>query len=188
MRGLDPVALTVFAVSVGIAVGVVLRRTVAAMAVTLALVVVAQVVMANWVRPHLLPAESKTVVMSRETLDGISIDDSGKVVHLVARSPHRGDWVLSQATVNASGRTTSLPSWFVTCIAPPPPGAVDKARREGPDVSSCFTRLTAEGYRQHVVYQPASRFWPLQWFESGVLLLVSALLTVFTFRWTRRLS
>ena len=41
---------------------------------------------------------------------------------------------------------------------------------QGPDtMDACFTRLNAEGYRQHVVYQPAKHFWPLQWAETGAV-------------------
>jgi hypothetical protein len=188
MRALDPVAFTVFALSVGVAAGALLRRAVPAMAVTVVVVVVAQLAVPAWVRPHLLPTASQTVTLSRETMDGISADESGSVVRVLVRRPHPGDWVLSQATVNAAGVPVDLPAWFATCIAPPPPGAVNGTRVRAPDLTGCFGRLSAEGYRQHVVYQPSSRFWPLQWLEAGVLLVASALLFLFTFRWTRRLS
>ena len=84
-----------------------------------------------------------------------------------------GDWVLSNQTVDASGRATDLPSWFGACLpAPPAPSGTTEGpvRVQGPDtMDACFTRLNAEGYRQHVVYQPASRFWPLQWAETGAV-------------------
>jgi hypothetical protein len=59
---------------------------------------------------------------------------------------------------------------------------------QGPDITDCFDRLTAEGYRQHVVYQPVGRFWPLQWAETAGYLVLSALLTLVTFRCVRKLS
>ncbi|MBC3843014.1 hypothetical protein GXW82_31090 [Streptacidiphilus sp. 4-A2] len=37
-------------------------------------------------------------------------------------------------------------------------------------------------------YQPASHFWMLEFIEAGVLLLLSAALVAFAFRWIRRLS
>ena len=53
----------------------------------------------------------------------------------------------------------------------------------------CLTRLNDEGYRQHVVYQPTTHFWPLQWAETGLYLTASALLAGLSFWWTRhRLS
>ena len=53
-------------------------------------------------------------------------------------------------------------------------------------VQNRIDRLTAEGYRQHVVYQPAKHFWPLQWVELALFLVVSGLLTGFCFWWVRR--
>jgi hypothetical protein len=36
------------------------------------------------------------------------------------------------------------------------------------------------------VHQPADRFWPLQWVETGVLLGLALLLAGFCFFWIRR--
>jgi hypothetical protein len=54
------------------------------------------------------------------------------------------------------------------------------------DMRNCLTRLDSLGYRQLLVYQPAGRFWALQWAETGLFLGVSALLAAFCFWWTRR--
>lgn len=188
MRGLVPVAETVFAVSLGIALGVVLRRALPAMALTLGLMVFVQIAVPLWVRPHLLPATSQTVVISRHTLDEIRGNPRGGVEQIGVHTAHHGDWVLSQQTVR-NGRTAALPAWFSDCIPGPPTAAqVGAVRTQGPDLGDCLSRLTSEGYRQHVAYQPASRFWPLQWMELGFYLVLSGLLTLFTFRWVRRLS
>ena len=49
----------------------------------------------------------------------------------------------------------------------------------------CFDRLAREGYRQHVAYMPASRYWTLQAYETlGFLVLAGALLGG-TFWWIR---
>jgi hypothetical protein len=53
-------------------------------------------------------------------------------------------------------------------------------------MDACFTRLNAEDYRQHLVYQPANHFWPLQWAELALYLVVSALLAGCCFWWVRR--
>ena len=59
-------------------------------------------------------------------------------------------------------------------------------KAQGPDtLDACFTRLNTEGYRQHLVYQPASHFWPLQWAELALFLALSGLLAGFCFWWTR---
>jgi hypothetical protein len=188
MRDLVPVAYTVFAVSLGIALGVLLRRALPAMALTLAVMTFVQIAVPLWVRPHLLPATSHTVVLGRDTLDSIRADGPGAPVSIGVRPAHPGDWVLSQRTVDRAGRTVTLPSWFSSCVLPPQITSAVPQRSEAPDIKGCLSRLTAEGYQQRVVYQPVNRFWPLQWAETGLFLLLSALLWLFSFRWTRRLS
>jgi hypothetical protein len=185
MRGLAPVAETVFAVSLGIALGVVLRRTLPAMALTLALMVFVQIALPSWIRPHLLPATSQTLVISSDTVDSITTTPGGGEAQVGVHTAHRGDWVLSQHTVKA-GKPVSLPAWFRVCVEP------DVAKVQpvshAPDTSACFAQLTAEGYQQRVVYQPVGNFWPLQWAETGLYLVLSALLTLVTFQWVRRLA
>lgn len=187
MRGVVPVAETVFAVTVGILLGVVLRRALPAMALTLAVMAFVQIAVPLWVRPHLLPATSQTIAISRATLDGIEASPAG-VGRISVHTAHRGDWVLSQQTV-LRGRPTSLPAWLDGCLPGPQAQPVQgSVRVQGPDITDCFDRLTAEGYRQHVVYQPVGRFWPLQWAETAGYLVLSALLTLVTFRCVRKLS
>jgi hypothetical protein len=55
-------------------------------------------------------------------------------------------------------------------------------------VHRCVAELGDLGYHQLVTYQPANRFWPLQWIETGLFLALSALLTWFCFRRIRHLS
>ena len=58
MRGVVPVGYAAFAVVLGATAGAVLRRTLPAMAVTLALYAALQIVVPIWVRPHLVPPVS----------------------------------------------------------------------------------------------------------------------------------
>lgn len=41
----------------------------------------------------------------------------------------------------------------------------------------CIARIAAT-YHEVVTYQPASRYWPLQWYELGVFLTIALLLAV----------
>jgi hypothetical protein len=191
MRGVVPVGYAVFAVVLGATLGAVLRRSLPAMAVTLAVVVFVQIAVPTWIRPHLAPTAEQTVTFSREKLDGISIGDTGpgSPLRITVNTGGVGNWVLSNRTVDADGRATSLPSWFAACLPPPPaPGTTEgPVKVQGPDtMDACFQRLNAEGYRQHVVYQPAKHFWPLQWAELALYLALSGLLTGFCFWRTRR--
>jgi hypothetical protein len=53
-------------------------------------------------------------------------------------------------------------------------------------MAACLARLDHLGYRQRVSYQPARRFWSLQWRESSLLFAGSLLLFGFCFWRIRR--
>jgi ABC-type transport system involved in multi-copper enzyme maturation permease subunit len=187
MRGITPVSYTIFAVVLGVTFGILIRKSLPAMALTLAVFAFVQIAVPMWVRPHLASPVEKSVTLGRSTLDGIMLNEKG-VAQLSARIGDKGAWVLSNQTVNAQGTPSALPSWMSSCLPGPPPGPpVDQApvQREE-NLEACFTRLASEGYRQRVVYQPASHFWPMQWAETALFVAVSGLLTWFCFWWTRR--
>jgi hypothetical protein len=190
MRGIVPVGYAVFAVVLGATLGAVFRRSLPAMAVTLAVVTFVQIAVPTWIRPHLVPASEQSVTFDRERLDGISISDNGpgSRMQMTVNTGAVGDWVLSNKTVDDNGVATALPAWFGGCLPQPPaPGTeTGPVKAEGPDkLDACFQRLDAEGYRQHLVYQPAKNFWPLQWAELALFLALSGLLAGFCFWWTR---
>ena len=72
-----------------------------------------------------------------------------------------GAWVLSDIAITPSGAQLTVPPQ--ACI----PGS------SGPPIG-CRNALAAMHLRQSVTYQPASRFWPLQWIETGIYLLLAA--------------
>ena len=192
MRGVVPVAYAVFAVLLGTFVGLVLRRSVAAMALTLAIYVFIQIAVPLWVRPHLIPPTTTVEAISDSTLAGIMLPEdlgSGRV-QVTAHTKDPRDWVLSNHTVDTHGDVTKAPSWLADCLPPPPPLGGGNGTTEvhtGPGtMDKCFTRLADEGYQQRLVYQPISHFWRLQWAETGLYLVVSALLGGLSFWWVRR--
>lgn len=188
MRGITPGAYAVFAVVLGVAVGIVMRRTVPAMALTLVAFAAVQIAVPLWVRPHLLSPTTQVISISPDTLDGIGLTVNDTTLQLSVHTAGAGDWVLSNHTLDAAGRSTALPSWFGACLPPPPTGPGDTAPVGKDALPGCLARLDAEGYRQQVVYQPAGRFWPLQWAEAGLFVVLSGLLAWFCFWRVRRLS
>ncbi|GAA3594663.1 transporter [Nonomuraea rosea] len=179
-RGIVPAGYAAFAFVLGVAAGILLRRTVPAMAATLMVFAAVQVAVPFAVRPYLLPPAQESVTITVANLSKIGVDDSGGLADLAVAGP-RGAWVLANETVDASGRVTRPPSWLAGCVLP----AGQQIPLRPSFSEECFAKLSGQGYRQLVTYQPAGRFWALQWIETALFLLLTALLTWLCFRWTR---
>jgi hypothetical protein len=196
-RGIAPIGYAAFAVALGVATGAVVRRAVPAMAITLAIVVGVQIAVPSLIRPHVAPV-SATQRITQDNFAGMNaVVDRGRPigpVHDLMIDPDLpGAWIISQETVDASGKAVdALPSWMASCVVPPPPpeGGITRAPagKQQRDTQACFDRLAAAGYRQRVSYQPASHFWSLQAIETAGFLVLAGLLTGFTFWWVRRLT
>ena len=182
-RGVVPIAMAVLSLVIGVAAGLVVRRTVAAMAVTLATTVALQVLMPVLVQSRLMSPETLTTELSPANLKGFMISDEpgavDKQIEVEVGIEKPGAWVTENRTLGPDGDVLEyLPAWAEACAPGPQPNPTT--------AESCFTRLADEGYRQEVRYHPASRFWTMQWRETGILLLLSAAVTGFCFWRIRR--
>jgi hypothetical protein len=184
-RGIAPVGYALFAFVLGVAVGIVLRRTVVAMAVTLVAFAAVMVAVPFLVRPYMLPALTETVTISESTITQISGNAGTGVIEWIGVRNPAGAWVLTDETVDPSGNAVSpLPDLVQNCL--PGPGQGPPPNIQG--TQQCVAQLNDHGYTQHQVYQPGYRFWPLQWIELAFFLALSALLTWFCFRRLRHVS
>jgi ABC-2 family transporter len=185
-RGIAPIGYAAFAFVLGVAVGILLRRTVAAMAVTLVAFAAVMVAVPLLVRPYVLPPLQENITITEDNIMGIHGNEQGVIEDILTREP-AGGWVLANETVDPAGNVVSpLPDLVQNCV-PGPPG------RNGPppdpgNMRSCIAKLSENGYKQHLSYQPGYRFWALQWLELALFLALSALLTWFCFRRLRHLS
>ncbi|TDW15879.1 ABC transporter permease [Kribbella kalugense] len=192
-RGLVPVGYAAFAFALGVAVGLLVRRTVVALAVTLAAVILVEILAPHFIRPHLLAPTEQYIVVTSDNIRGFGLSGDGpnpRVVMIEVASGAVGGWKLSDTTVNKAGKKVGLPNWVVDC-APRPPGGSDGATVSSrgavsAKAAACYQRLADEGYRQHIKYFTADKFWPLQWREFGFFLLLALALTGFSFWRIRR--
>jgi hypothetical protein len=170
-RGVVPVGYALFAFTVGVTLGMLLRRTVPAMAATLAVYIGAVVAMPLWVRAHLLPTSHGNTPLNITTIDGIGVED-GSRIQVYAENTVPGSWLLSDQVVTPAGQP------FI--------GPADG--HCGPDAGprACEQWLDTLGLRHDFVYQPANHFWPLQYVETGIFVATSVLLAAFCLRWLRR--
>lgn len=175
-RDIVPIGYAAFAFALGVAVGMLVRRTLPAMAITLAVFVAVQVAMPMLVRPHLLPPSQATLTINESVLASLNATGPDGPLRVETRAPGEGDWLLSGHTVDASGKAVDS--------VPLTPSSEACSLAEG--MSGCLAEIERLGYRQHVTYHPASRFWPFQWIEAGSYLALAIGLAGFSFWWIRR--
>jgi hypothetical protein len=175
-RGVAPLGYAALAFALGVTAGVLLRRTLPAMAVTLVAFVAIQVLMPNFIRPHLLPPDHFTgpVNIQHEQVS-TNVGNGLSTIQLAGSFSNPGAWVLSEAVITPSGSPAS--NVIMTSSGPVftgLPSACTPTPGSGFNPVTCRNVLAALHLRQSVTYQPASRFWPLQWIETGIYLLLAA--------------
>jgi hypothetical protein len=177
-HGITPLGYAAFGFALGVTAGALIRRTVPAMAVTLAIFTAVQIAMPLWIRPNLFPAEHTALPVS--SLYQISLQESGlNGSHFnlgTENVPGQPDaWLLSSGTVNATGQAVSTTP--AACIA------------QSDNTPGFIQCLAGQGIRETISYQPASRYWPLQWTETVIYLALALALSGYCFlRLNRRLS
>jgi hypothetical protein len=195
-RGIVPIAYAAFAFALGVTVGMLVRRTLPAMALTLAVFVAVQIAMPLLVRPHLIAPIRSTIEITESSLDGLRAPPGDGPIQVMLRAPeggtYTGAWVLSSQAVDASGHAVDSITLSRSGSCGPSQGGPVKqpvGAKPGDRLSGCFAEMKRLGYRQQVSYQPASRFWPLQWYETGLYAALALGLAGFGFwRIRRRLS
>jgi hypothetical protein len=145
-------AYTLYAFALGTAAGVIIRRTVPAMAVTVAGFLALRVPM-EAIRGHLL--HPFTIIYPLR--DGVVSPRAGL-----------GDWIISSTTIDAAGRPVGM-----SC-------------QGGGLAGGVRCHLTGNNLRMQDVYQPVSRFWPLQGIETGIVLALVLALLAMACWWTIR--
>jgi hypothetical protein len=185
-RGIAPIGYAAFAFALGVTVGMLVRRILPAMAITLAIFVVAQIAMPLLVRPHLLAPTRSSVAITETNIDGFSWGPDG--LEVWSDAGPTGGWVLSSHTVDPSGHAIdhiSIPSPSGACAAPAITDPQDKGPA-GERITQCLAQLERLGYRQEATYHAANRFWPFQWIETSIYLALASALAGYCFWRLRR--
>jgi hypothetical protein len=159
VQGIVPVGYTFYAFALGAAAGTLIRRTVPAMAVTVGGFLAARLGI-QAVRGHLLPPLRAVYAL---------VSPNGNVS---LGGPLAGprNWVIESTTINHSGHVVPGQAVLQTCGADVTPRAA----------AQC---VTSHGYRQLDIYQPLSRFWPLQGIEFAIFTTLAIVLLSATI-WT----
>jgi hypothetical protein len=162
-RGIAPIGYAAFALVLGVTAGVLIRRTVPAMAVTLAAFVGVQIIWPNWIRPHLIsPAVAKSPLTN--SFNELVTNVATHQMTVVGNWHQAGAWFLSDQTITPSGHVFAGPATSA-CL--------------GSSFQACVNWIASKHLRQLVTYQPASRFWSLQGIETAIFVLIAVALAVF---------
>ncbi len=187
-RDLVPLGYAVFALTLGTAAGLLVRRTIPAMAVTLAVFVGIQILVPALIRPSLLPSTTVNLPINKTTaaqFTGIYTSGGGAVFNVELPIP-QGAWVLSAPPVQDAAGKVATGSAYGRCLFPNTNASGPSAKNEAPPVRQIADCLARYDLHQSVTYQPASHYWPLQWYESGIFVALTAALSGTCFWWIRR--
>lgn len=150
-RGIVPIGYAAFAFALAVTVGMLVRRTVPAMAITLALFVAVQIAMPLLVRPYLIPPTRSTIEITESSLDGIGMTrDRNAPIRAWVRAPetgaYAGAWFLSSQAVDASGDDVeTIPLSRSGACAPREGGQAQPPAGAGADLSACFAEIKRLG-------------------------------------------
>jgi len=169
-RGIAPIGYSAFALLLGITAGVLIRRTIPAMAATLAGFVGVQLVWVNWIRPHLISPAVDRAPLTNSFAD-LMVQQPGGQMTVTGPWHEAGAWVLSNQTVTASGHVFTGPA-TAPCL--------------GNSIQACVSWLDTKHLHQLVTYQPATRFWAFQGLESASFVVLAVLLAWFCAWWMGR--
>ena len=170
------------------------------MASTLAVFIFARVAVTEWVRPHLLSPVRATLALTPHSI-GMGITE-GSGVSASALTPNLPNaWVYSSAIVDKAGRAPTAQFFnsecprLVAAAAQAPlagPSSAVGVTHAGPIGNTAFNDCAAKvaaHFHELVVYQPSSRYWPLQGLETALFVGLALLLGLLCSWWVRhRLS
>jgi hypothetical protein len=171
VQGIVPVGYALFATALGIAAGMLLRRTLPAIAVVIGGFVGLRLVFTEFIRQHYMAA----VTAYYNPLTGFT--------------PSGSSWTLFQGVVNKQGQVFNGGSIRINGV---PLQALPQSCRNlvlqgtGPDLTKTHIRavmscMQAQGLRGFTTYQPASRYWAFQGIETGIFVALAAALIAVTF-------
>lgn len=161
-RGMVPVGYTLFALTLGVLLGSLIRRTLPAMAATVVGFLAVRVLVQKVVRQHLVVAST------------VRTDPFGA-------GPH--GWALSFQTVNSAGHPVSLQGLEGHLVE------ACHITRATPDVDAALASCAHKmGFQDLTRTIPSSSFWQLQAMELVIFMALGTIVAGAAFWWVRRCS
>ena len=171
--GVAPAGYAAFAFALGVTAGLLIRRTLPAMAVTLAIFAAVIIAFPIWVRPHLIPPARTTSALSLASVAVTGAGDGHLILTTNTATGRPGAWVISSQVTTSDGRAASS--------EPAGPCGAPSASAQ-----ACNDYIEGLHLRQTVTYEPASRYWAFQWIETAVYFALAVGLAGFCSWWIGR--
>jgi hypothetical protein len=179
-RGIVAIGYAGFALTLGIAAGTLMRRTLPAMAVTLLGFAAARIAFPLWVRPHLLQVKDVLFPLTVGQGVGFIPTPSGRV-NVFAGSPRFANaWFISAKLVDHAQQPLSDARLHAALVRYCPTLASGLAKypagvgKSPAGLTGTFFMPCLHALSRHVqllaAYQPPSHYWPLQALETGIFL------------------
>ena len=201
VRDVAPVGYAIFAVLLGVCVGVVIRRTVFAMGTTLVAFAVVRLSISHWVRHYFAsPLHLTTAFQLPFATSNRSVKLGGGL--------KPGDWIVSDNIVNPQRRVIGHGGGFgpngnvgfqaigngrtefvgVGVCPNKIPASTGVARRDGPGAAVQHALNTCVAHfhlREVLTYFPSSRYWSFQWYEFSLYFGMAIVLGAVALWWVR---
>ena len=198
-RDIAPIGYAAFAFTLGVLAGSLIRRTLPAMFVTLAVFVAVRLAEFTWLRPRLF----SPVLLNLALNPGSTGYGQAGTLSVLFSSPTLmpnppdlpNTWITSMRIVNAHGQVLSTQVLDSACPD------IGRGRGGGGGglgghskapqavvntLQDCVAKIGTT-YHEALAYQPASHYWPLQWYELAIF-LSAALILVNVCLWRIRRS
>jgi hypothetical protein len=181
--GIAPIGYAAFALALGVAVGVVIRRALPAMAATLAGFAAVRLAVTYWVRPYFATPVHLVLPISSSSEIGFNSPPGGPLSLTFFPPQLPNAWLRSAQVTNAAGQKPS--GGILDQLCPQFVHIVHGGHGDmGAALQACATKLSPS-FHQTVAYQPASRYWPFQWAELGLFVALAVVLAAFSGWWIR---
>jgi hypothetical protein len=190
--GIVPFGYGLFAFALGATTGLVFRKTLPAMATTLVGFTGTRLAVTYWARPHFEAPLRLSEPLGPGMGFGFFSTSSGLSV-TVGPPSIANAWPLTAEIVDKAGSAPT--SAFLSKVCPGLAGPNQPIGRiaggahtrpvAGGSMHSCIANLASK-FHAVITYQPASRYWPFQIYETALFVLLALALAGLSLWWVRR--
>jgi hypothetical protein len=170
VQGIMPAAYSLFAMALGITAGTLIRRVLPALGVTLFGYFGVRLIFMGWIRQHYMSPVTTAYSIASNYLPNGAFWQLGQGF----RGPNGPLSLPNSDGVPVFGGGFPVSDMPAACLTHGPGGGTMPAA----NAVSC---LSQHGYVQYLTYQPAGRYWPFQFIEAGIFVVLAAALIVVTF-------